>query len=767
MALAAMMLAPATSFAASWSKVVTNAEEFKSQFEAVGSGFAGETYEIICDWDPTTVVSVGKLKPTMTKGKLIIRSNQRDFDLMPQLNVAFEWGVDCEKVETGQDKAMSIIIENMNIVGNGSYLIDNRRAVFIDTVALRRCDIHDNVRSVLRFDGDRIMGDTKTSELKEKDLSIHCIEIKECKIHGQAQASGDNWSIFRTFMPLAKFIIKDNIFYNMPYTKSLWETRNPNEAQTQVIFQNNMVLVGENKEMHSGGFTVLGAGANIAPGSQFFIYNNIFAGPKAGYNIFDSYTGTKITNAAGAMVLARNNVIDNETYMPLADLQTYLSGLEDGTSTLIWGDGITDDNIVLSNVADFSWATGATFQDPSHNLYNLLKSNPWYTSGRYDETDPIGLGGINLGADYIGPSIAYVDEFPTPAAVNVSIDGPSYITYTISPEKDVYYLNDEVTITLNSGENNYLTELNTFEGWSDGVQELSRTETLTGDLNLSAKFTDNRNVVSAFTLNNVGNNNSLASYNAEVYLDMDPNFQAKVLAITADTTVATGTPTGPDFHYHNGTMQSRPEKFGEAPVELRMPIISRRTPAVAKNSIRDYALFVIPTKGITDLHFSCYVGTDNNALANQMLEFSTDSTTWTKIGELAPDNLLENLVWKKLEADLPAEANDKEKVYVRVIGDLTSSPVVTTDEGVGMWDPYAGDGGAIVEEVYNSQDAFEYIGSIVITGNTENAVTGISEVTTEEQKLDENAPMYNIMGMKVAKGTKGLIIQNGKKYVVK
>lgn len=754
MALAAMLLAPAASFAESWSHVVTDASEFKDRFNSIGSGQEGETYEIICDWDPSTVVSVGKLKPTMTKGKLIIRSNQRDFDLMPQLQIAFEWAADAPKVEVGQGKGSSVILENLNIVGTGSYVIDNRRSVFIDTVALRRCDIHDNVRSVLRFDGDK-----QTDGLKRADMRIHCIEVKECKIHGQAQASGDNWSTFRTFMPLAKFIIKDNIFYNMPYSKGLWETRDKNEAQTQVIFQNNMVLVGENKEMHSGGFTVLGAGANIAPGSQFFIYNNIFAGPKAGYNIFDSYTATKITNAVGAMVLARNNVIDNESYMPLTELQMYLLGLEDGATNLIWGDGITDDNIALSSVTDFSWATGATFQDPSHNLYNMLKTNPWYTAGRYDATDPVGMGGTDLGATYIGPSIAYVDEFPTPAAVNVAIEGPSYISYTISPERDLYYLGDEITITLNNGSNNYLTNLNTFEGWSDGVKELSRTETLTGDLNLTAKFTDNRNVVSAFTLNGITKNADLASYSADVYLDMDPSFQSVVYAVTVDTTLATGTQDSP-FHYHNGTLQARSEKFGEDPQELRMPILSRRTPAIAKGELRDMAVFAIPCKGITDLHVSCYVGSDNNAMGNQIMEYSNDSTTWTKVGELAPDNLLENLKWKKLEADLPNDGKDK--VWVRVYGDVTSEPVCTPDEGIGMVID-----GEINHEVYDVTDGFEYIGSILITGNTTEAVTGISEVTTDEQKFDENAPMYNIMGMKVAKGTKGLIIQNGKKYVVK
>ena len=70
---------------------------------------------------------------------------------------------------------------------------------------------------------------------------------------------------------------------------------------------------------------------------------------------------------------------------------------------------------------------------------------------------------MNIGATYIGPSIAYVDEFPTPAAINITVEGPSYITYSVSPEKDVYYLDDEVTITLNPGTNNYLTNLNTLQ----------------------------------------------------------------------------------------------------------------------------------------------------------------------------------------------------------------------------------------------------------------------------------------------------------------
>ena len=42
--------------------------------------------------------------------------------------------------------------------------------------------------------------------------------------------------------------------------------------------------------------------------------------------------------------------------------------------------------------------------------------------------------------------------------------------------------------------------------------------------------------------------------------------------------------------------------------------------------------------------------------------------------------------------------------------------------------------------------------------------TGISEITAED---DMNAPVYNLAGQRVAKGTKGIVIKNGKKYMIK
>ena len=742
LALAAMTMAPATSFAESWTKEVTNSSEFKDAFNLIGSGMEGDTYEIVCNWDAGTLVNVGKLKPTMTKGKLVIRSNETDFDNMPQLQLAFEWSADAPSAEEG--KRMSVFFSNLNLVGTGSYLIDNRRDLFADTISLTRCDIHGQARSILRFDGDK-----SETGLTGADMAIACIEVKECKIHQTAQSSGDNWSVFRTFMPVKAFNITDNMFYDMPYTKGLWETRNRTETATTVTFANNFVLLGENKVMHPQGFTVLGAAGNIGTGSSLNIYNNLFVGPSEGYTLLKDensfYTDTKITNIEDGYVITNNNVIDNETYRSLTDLSTYLLNECRSAAMPLGGD------MTLADFADFTWTTGGTFQDASKNMYYILNSNPWKTAG-YDYKN-------NGGTYYIGPSIAYVDEFPTPASVNVNIDGPSYITYSISPEKDVYYVGDEITVTVDPQTSHYIDNLNTFEGWEDGTKELTRTFTLDGDLNLTAKFTENSEVLSAFTLKDITSNGKPESYSADVYLNMDPAYQSTVYAIVNDTTEATGSKEAP-FTYVNGFFDSRPGKFGEDDAELQMPILSRRTWSGAKETQRNYALFVIPTKGIKDITFSCYVGTDNNAAKIQKLEFSTDSTTWTEVGRIE----IENLVWGNLKATLPADANDKDKVYVRVIGDIAGGPVVTPDESIGMWNPETGE---VIWDVYITQDAFEYMGSILITGDTSSVSDGIEEVTADEQQFDENAPMYNVMGMKVATGTKGLIIQNGKKFMVK
>lgn len=46
---------------------------------------------------------------------------------------------------------------------------------------------------------------------------------------------------------------------------------------------------------------------------------------------------------------------------------------------------------------------------------------------------------------------------------------------------------------------------------------------------------------------------------------------------------------------------------------------------------------------------------------------------------------------------------------------------------------------------------------------TTSGATGISDLTAD--KADANAPVYNLAGQRVSKDTKGILIQNGKKFI--
>lgn len=707
LALAALMLAPATSFADSYEKVVTSGSELKTALNALGSGIAGETYTIICDWDATKVESVGKIKPTLTAGTLHLKSNQTDFEKMPQVVLAFEWAADGTRGEAGQN--LSVIIENLNIHGSGSYLMDHRRAMFADLIALRNCNIHGQARSILRFDGDKHEGpidDATGEKITRSQMNIDKIEVKGCQIHTTAQASGDNWSTFRTFMPVGEFVIEDNMFYDMPYTKSLWETRDVNEVGTMLHFNNNLVLLGQNKDLATTGFVMLNPAANVGPGSTFFINNNIIAAPRKGMHILVNDTttysnDTKLVSVDNAVVFATGNVIDTTAYVALDVLAESLS-LQ---STVL----LPEENKVFGDY-NVNWDLGQTFQNAEKDLYFMLKSNPWYTAGVVNPE----MGANNT---YVGPSIAYVDEFPTTVSINVKVNGPEYVTYTVSPEKEEYYKGDEVTISFNDHNSAYRTVVN-FKGWSDDATlPADRTVVLTGDLDLTATFEPAiENVVSIFDFSTfTGNTNIDSVYTANIY--SEEKYMAEAFMMVLDTTNAAVAP----FNYIYGVPENtgaslqfagRAAKFGEDDAEKQMPIITRRTNAAAHQAGQmNYALFKLCTKNLADVKFSCFVGTDNFMFAIQNLEYSLDGQTWVNFASVDMTDSKRDADfggtagylygWKELAGTLPAEANNLDVVYVRVISDPTSAAL--TNPAAGTID-------------VTTADTHEYIGQVLITG---------------------------------------------------
>ena len=112
----------------------------------------------------------------------------------------------------------------------------------------------------------------------------------------------------------------------------------------------------------------------------------------------------------------------------------------------------------------------------------------------------------------------------------------------------------------------------------------------------------------------------------------------------------------------------------------------------------------------------------------------------------------------KLENVKIINTGTDEKPYYYATDGTNQVQLYDNDEAV---EKYADDGKtynvtAVFNNIYNNRAEIMPIAVEVSTG--------IDNVTVEEG-LDENAPMYNLAGLRVSKDAKGIVIQNGKKYI--
>ncbi len=82
------------------------------------------------------------------------------------------------------------------------------------------------------------------------------------------------------------------------------------------------------------------------------------------------------------------------------------------------------------------------------------------------------------------------------------------------------------------------------------------------------------------------------------------------------------------------------------------------------------------SKGYSDLKLSAAVGDDYNTYSIINAEYSVDGVTFTKFGTYNPPAR----GWDSKEFDLPAEASDKDRVYIRFMPDRTSDKIGVTSD---------------------------------------------------------------------------------------
>lgn len=705
-------------------------------------------------------LNVGNFTPDATAcadGTIIITSNQTDIDNLPHVLIGINFD------SQTADSHFSFVVENVsfeyragNLASSGQILYWNGKDCHADSIVFRNCQICNIPRTLIRTVPAQTDGVYNVN-------TLHNFVMEGCKVHDNNILTGNSWATVYLGTRTEEITFRNNMFYNMPISKNIltYNYADPTGTDTKVNFENNLVVIAKgtcdadaNGAAGSSSFDLINVGSYLGFMTEYNINNNIILTPQVGeYPVwgnlntkqmvnFSEYGETRVLICTGGMVFANNNVIEGYAAWSAGNNKD-----EEGNRTWLIGpagseagsEDPTEGRVDMAT-AGLSWSD---FYDASASDFRLEKSHPLY-------------------AQNIGPSLMYIDKFPVKASLSVNVEGPEYIDYTVSPNKENYETGDVVTITVNDHNSKYRT-FNTFKGWSDGSMENPRTVTLDGAVNLTATYEDaTSGLVSAFTFPTTPSEgqNKLVSYAADIFAE---GYQATVTQmIVPNITDEEGNVTGVGDAYQpvdgsENRFNYRAVKFGEDPATDQMAVISRKSTGGARAAGKpDYFIFTIPAKDLTDITFSAFVGTDNFGYKKQLADYSLDGSTWTNFASVELTQRDADFSgtagqlygWNELVGTLPAEANNQEVVYVRIIGDNSGEDLYVTNTAAGEID-------------VENASMFEYAGNVLITATNSD---GISIINNAEKN---DGTIFNLMGIKVNNATKGVFIKNGKKFIVK
>jgi len=651
------------------------------------------------------LMNIGNRTLPATGGTFTFRSQYDHPDSMAIVQLQIS-GVNTEEgITTG------LIFENLHLQyrntsgTSGQIIYFNKVYADISIVAFRNCEISQSVRSLIRTVKPDNIPATDSTEAVEYTSSgdLEYLEMTDCIVHNTFASSSHDWPLlYFGHLPIEVYIAR-NTFYDMPYNKSIF-TMNyavPELGRNaEITFENNTVCITGPTQ----GIVV--TGTYLGQESEFNFHNNLFLVPywENDLNLHDSlYSAPRIISCRYGIINASHNLvegyarwesgqnIDAETgdgaFLALDTMPQYtMADLE-----LSWSDFLNPEggdysymyNIPLATagsdggpIGDPRWVM--TFADPK-NL--TLVSNAEgavvtpamgvYESGTevtISASEVVGftfqnwqdtLGNVvsaenpytfNITSDtYL---VAYYEELLS-RAITIRLNGTNTATYSLSPAREIYYVGDEVTITVNA---HYL---NDFLGWSDGSKELSRSFVVANDTTIVANFRQYPYMLAWDFCQLTANNTRFSSLEANHYVN-EAN-KGEMNYVTGDTLAA-------DF-------QTRNNKFTAEGKELHYSAL-RRTPA-ANFDNPDYLFVKFSTLGYTHITVKSAIASDNCVHLVQKMQYSLNGTDYI---DFAVDTLPSaeadwNQVWFPLQGTLPKEAQNREEVYVRWIADKTSERV--------------------------------------------------------------------------------------------
>ena len=704
--LAAAFMATAVSFqAAADNWTVTDKTEFMSAWGNLGrTAGARDTIYLAEGFN----ADLGTIKNFPIAGKFWVIGQMGESGTRPVMLVNFD-----AESPTEENSDLGFYFENVSIQYNkggaqassGQLFYFNKKYFDVDSIAFRNVEFTNYPRTIYRSVPPQVDG------VYQKAGTVYYFEMSNCIVHNANVLDGNKWpAVYFGQVPI-EIVFKNNTFYDLPYLKYIFNINYINDENGRsdgtLTFENNTVMVGS-----AVPHDIINVGNYMGMSSTFNINNNILLYP----DWTDEYTmapGTKkprIMAGDYGMVYAANNVIEGYDNWSAGNAK------DEETGEYTWLEADTTDNYTMVT-AELAWDD---FYDRVNKDFSLLKEYKVYTLGKDIDGNPT----------YIGDGRWYLDQFPTKAAVNVSVKGSTTATVTVEPEKAIYFVGDEITLTLDLHDG-----LNTFTGWSDGSTELTRTVTLTGDLNLTANVVSaNYEMIWDFDQLKDGNNKTLTlplAANHAASAENPGAFGIMTVEHSADKATYADTTScqtrNNKSYIYNGSKE--PVLFMAALLRTRLDSVTveqeeaaagykeELTKACCPNP--DYYYIKFSTKGMTGVEVSSVILAEARMHKTTKVEYSLDNKTYNTLTTVTIDSVGD--AWRDANVTLPAAAENQDAVYVRWIGD-TESPIV--GPGMGGTDK-DGNGYPVSRKYYT----YQFIGNIKVTAKTGGAA--IEELEAE------------------------------------
>ena len=593
---------------------------------------------------------------------------------------------------------------------------------YVDTLAFRNCEITNLCRSFYR-------GEAQNKEDHAGTLGV--FEMTNCVFHNAFRQSSAMPMVYLA-QPVNEITFRNNTFYDLTYLNSIVSMGNLTEAtgikDIKFTFENNTVCAWSKS-------TLFNFGENIGGNSEIHIKNNIFLMPNWADDANNRFGDlvTKEVNHHGGMTTIEENPEAEDGILSETEIQERIengciltsipSGLVQLENNMLYGYKYQkynpEENFDIIPIGDtekeelegftsmsmeeagFAWTD---FVDAQNDMFQINENHAVHSAGK---------NGAPL-----GDTNNYTSQVFEKVSLTVSVEGSETVSFTIDPVKEQYFSGDKVTITL-FDHNNALRTINKFLGWSDGSDETVRSIELTSDLNLVAKYEAAiPNIVSwfDFATTPAAGQNKLASYEADVYAE--GNQAVATMFFVPSITDEEGNATGLEEAYKQADGSEnrfnwRGNKFGEDAVEQQIGVLSRKTSQLSQQAGKpDYFVFTFSTTGLKNVEFSAFCGTDNFGYKTQLADYSLDGgATWTNFAKVDLESRdAEYSIgtgklwgWTELKGILPAAAEGKESVMVRVIGDTKGEKIDN-----------------VISEIdQETANMFEYTGSVLIRHSVE------------------------------------------------